>query len=690
MRYDMKIFKRPFEEMDELEQFRDKILELWDLQLRINVYVGETEQQLDPAVEEIFTYSDPPEWFNSGIVLSPLILAFDRKMKELEERVEEKQKELEMLLNTIPEPPKEKKEESEKVIDQIRKEIEILQREINEMPELEQYRENTFNEKRARFYNSEIEFATNKLMKSGSENAAIQEQIDQYVLEIKKVSDEQIELCKYIKQNYLSRRAIKAKLKKLDKICSKSAKLIEHYQEHYNKYSRMTQGLTDIKNSNDIQIKELEEEYKNHLELITSMQNTEKEIKECGAQQEKAIERMLEAADIAEKAFANSQFDFMEYKSCEEELKRIQAVIRNTEEKFDKNVNEIENKIHEHYDPILSEYENRIQKLITEANNMKNEQIVLDERIEMVSQRNGFLFQDIDMITNANSSEFVMRFREEIEAAYEQKKALSKENDGLRKNISEISSKQLSLGSNQKSNDIDLSNAKKRLEVDIGIVRSKLNDVISGNLFVSESNERLKSTLNSLTNRKKSELSHQLEEKQTLINNLKSEIEKIESETEVMNSSHTTQVQRIKAQIGGLKSNAFITQNEDAERINAIMSEAQSAKDAVEEYQQIFNENKNQFAKGTSILHKVVQSTTAIKTKIINLKKKEKIQTNLISDLISQQMSMQSENKRLHEALIKINKKINEEKKRMVLIGKLENYDAFSDDDQQEIMSDPL
>lgn len=690
MRYDMKIFKRPFEEMDELEQFRDKILELWDLQLRINVYVGETEQQLDPAVEEIFTDSDPPEWFNSGIVLSPLILAFDRKMKELEERVEEKQKELEMFLNTIPEPPKEKKEESEKVIDQIRKEIEILQREINEMPELEQYRENTFNEKRVHFYNSEIEFATNKLMKSSSENAAIQEQIDQYVLEIKKVSDEQIELCKYIKQNYLSRRAIKAKLKKLDKICSKSAKLIGHYQEHYNKYSRMTQGLTDIKNSNDIQIKELEEEYKNHLELITSMQNTEKEIKECGAQQEKAIERMLEAADIAEKAFANSQFDFMEYKSCEEELKRIQAVIRNTEEKFDKNVNEIENKIRAHYDPILSEYENRIQKLITEANNMKNEQIVLDERIEMVSKRNGFLFQDIDMITNANSSEFVMRFREEIEAAYEQKKALSKENDGLRKNISEISSKQLSLGSNQKSNDIDLSNAKKRLEVDIGIVRSKLNDVISGNLFVSESNERLKSTLKSLTNRKKSELSHQLEEKQTLINNMKSEIEKIESETEAMNSSHTTQVQRIKAQIGGLKSNAFITQNEDAERINAIMSEAQSAKDAVEEYQQIFNENKNQFAKGTSILHKVVQSTTAIKTKIINLKKKERIQTNLISDLISQQMSIQSENKRLHEALIKINKKINEEKKRMVLIGKLENYDAFSDDDQQEIMSDPL
>ena len=115
---------------DELEK---KKKEFWKLQLRLNRFVGETERELDPAIKKILKNIPIPDWFNSGIVFSPLILALDVQIQTLEDEIVSSQETLKQLYQSRKTVQNEVETKLEREIVDLYKQIDTIKNEIEEI-----------------------------------------------------------------------------------------------------------------------------------------------------------------------------------------------------------------------------------------------------------------------------------------------------------------------------------------------------------------------------------------------------------------------------------------------------------------------------------------------------------------------------------------------------------------------------
>ena len=339
---------------DEIEK---KKKELWKIQLQLNKFVGETETELDPSIKKVLKNVQTPDWFNSGIVFSPLILALDIQVKTLEDEIAVSQETLKELYQNKKSMMKQVETKLEKEIVDLYKQIDAINSEIEEIQNGKQVDTRDFLKKQYQaYYEAEINRYREEISIVKKEDQELANTIQAYLEEMEISTNQVVAACEEHKKNLLLLKRYKQQINEMvfaKKIAQKSSEKLasrtEILQNTVNK-------LKAMKQDNDRVLLELQKDQEDYEVICTQYQKVQKSIQASQMKQEEVLNEMIKAVELTESSSASVQMYQNEVQMLEAEIERLNLLINSVDTNlnnmisdFDKNAKKYFSKKFAHF-----------------------------------------------------------------------------------------------------------------------------------------------------------------------------------------------------------------------------------------------------------------------------------------------------------------------------------------------------
>lgn len=629
----------------------EQVRELWKLQMCLNTYVGETETELDPIILEFFPNLKPPDWFNSGIVFSPLVQAFDREIKDMQDEIYDLQQEGLELLKNRPEPQADPALDEQiialqKDVASSESEIEEAEKKMNQPP--------TIAEKRLAFFDDEIKRASQVYEELSAENRKIKEMIGEWLVEVERATNEYVAGCSDLKRNDTIAKQYRKKIKEMRMEFTKTSKSGEYFEDRTRQLEQVVDRLIEVQEKNNKEIVDLQEQCGKHQELVASFNNVQILIKESSAKQESALQEMINAVDLVEQASSDVHRYHVKYEIRQEELQRLQGVIDSLPPKFDKMVTEYEASAKRYFEPHIHDIKVRIEQLEYDHAQLMKQKESMDrqrEHMEQMSPDKTVGNEDLPFV-------IVSKFQDDVRAKFAEKVRLIKAINRSKRNIGVMETKILDVGPSKRRDAVFLRQRRQEIEMELVVLQGKLGQIVSRNAMIEEENARRKSEINRIKQKFELEATKRISE-------IEEKGKKLQRDIENINRENALQIQDMKGEMAKEVTRASESQNQTIQ-LNCQFTEARKEKRAVlrkaqkrcQALKRTIDGNDSELEKGRMLLQQTNEQVMLLKQKRDELKKKEERQKRMIHKLTSDQVGLVAENDRIQAEYDEVLRKI--------------------------------
>jgi chromosome segregation ATPase len=267
----------------------DKVRDFWRLQLQINKLVGETELELDESLADVFPDGRPADWFNSGIVFSPLVLGLERELAQLQNEVSDLQQQtLEALDATAaPDPPNAIHAER---IAHLKRQNEQLCQEVDPPDRTDARRESMIKREEA-FYDGEIAATKQQIDALTAELEGTKQVLTEWLAFLEEGNANFIRDVQTVKRNKQLAREWERKVREMAKARQDFRRSAEYFDGRRRALENTVERLSSIQQKNRQTIASLEERSGKHQELLAAHKNVQVMIQESGSKQERPCSR---------------------------------------------------------------------------------------------------------------------------------------------------------------------------------------------------------------------------------------------------------------------------------------------------------------------------------------------------------------------------------------------------------------
>lgn len=682
-----------------------KIKDLWILQLRLNKYVGETEVEIDPKLDEIMQIVQPPEWFNSGVVFTPLSLAMANQMHALEEINIQQREELSEQYQIYQTQMKENESKQEKEIVEIYKEIDSLNEELKNLKTVDS--ELAFQAQNTTYLDSQINRQRNEIARLQKGNQDTADTITEYIDEMEILTNEYVANCDALKKNRIQNTKYKQQITESINLTKQIQKSNEQLIDSEGKLRSSVDSLLSIKKDNDKTINQLEDE-KKEFELISEQfQNIQQSIQTSQSKQGEILEEMIKSIELAENISSDIQMYQAEIEMQETEAVRLQTLIREVTKNFDAMVEEYDNKFKKFYRSFQSQIDYGIDAFTAEKCKLTQKHAEVEQKLNEFKKnispndnnepnnqaKKEELYKPSVMDTLnesdfsiANSANYLLKMKEEIERIISEKEKMMKMMSSLEMKTLENNDKLIAPCYDQRKKISKLRSKGQKLVIDLSLLRGNLKSLLQKNGTISDDNERLKCYINKIRKTSVFALSQTLQTKDD-------EIRKIQATIQEEKAEHDQVMNDIQNELAKYQLVVEKFTNDKKEKEYAKMVKAKEQNDQNQVYKKQINSlkgviqnNFNELSRGQIILKNTIDQIENLKSGIAKLLKKEKHQESLMNNSQSEQIALHIDIERYQRLINNLDKELDDEKKKYVTKSNDIEYEIS----EQEQLPDPL
>lgn len=671
---------------DELEK---KKKEFWKLQLRLNRFVGETERELDPAIKKILKNIPIPDWFNSGIVFSPLILALDVQIQTLEDEIVSSQETLKQLYQSRKTVQNEVETKLEREIVDLYKQIDTIKNEIEEIRNAKQGNQQSILQNQYQiYYETEINRCKEDLSAIQKEDQELANTIQAYLEEMEISTNQIVAACEEHKKNLILLKKYRQQIKEIifaKKIAQKSSEKLSLRRENL---QNAVDKLMLMKKDNDKVLFDLQKDQEDYEIVSSQYQKVLKSIQTSQIKQEEVLNEMIKAVELTENSSANVQMYQNEILMLKDEIERRNMLINAVDVNLNNMISDFDRNAKKYYSFINDQINTRMDFLKSENVKLLHEKDVVEQQIEISHQKCSVISTNVvapDFL-NTNSADYILKLKDNVIQIVSQKEKLSKDIADLRFRVSKNNEKLLTFGHHRRKTLSRLQRKRQQNEVDISVLRGNLKSLLQRNGAISEDNEKIRCYINQVRKSSTFSLSNALKEKDD-------EIKKIQSLIDDENKDHQSKIQAIEQDISKFKVIAEHYSNEKEQKEKESLSKSkemnvtfQNSKQKVKYLKSVIQKNYDEILKGQGLLNDAQAQIEYFANEINNLIKKEKRQISLMNNAKLDQVAITTDIQRYMEIERKLDIEIENQKKKMY------SFDSVNDKqhDDNELISDPL
>jgi hypothetical protein len=623
----------------------EKIREFWRLQLQINKIVGETEPELDQSLADVFPDGRPTDWFNSGIVFSPLVLSLERELEQLQNEVADLQQQTLKALDETQEPEPPDPNGAERIV-QLKRHNEQLCQELDPPGRADAQWQSMIKREEA-FYEREI--------------ADTKQQIEALAAEVEKTKGVMNEWLEFLEERHASFirgvqtvKGNKQLARKLEQRNREGAKLredqrgsAEYFEGRCKALGNIVEQLSFIQQKNHETIASLQERSEKHQELLAAYKNVQAMIQESRPKQDEALQQMIDAIELSEKASAQVHKHHLNREMYQNELTRIQAVIDRAKQRFDDLFANYELEAKRFFEPLLKTIAHRIHGL-------KQEQLQFVRHKQNLAKA----IEDQSVDRKALTPEVFLQATEEIGRVFAQKVALIKSNAVISASLSKIAAQFNQLGPSRRGDMVLLRRRRQDLEIQIALLNHTLGDAISRNSMIAEDNERLKNLIAAIKKSSAPELQMAMKDRSLAIERLQTEISTTQQE-------HAIKIQEMEASIMKFKLLATEYRSASEQTREAIragkqekVSELEDAQTRARNLEDDIRANREKLAKGKGILQVSNRQVEVLQNKLAESQRTSARQSKLILQLARSRGLLADEVQRLQRTSSELSEQI--------------------------------
>ncbi|OHS98553.1 hypothetical protein TRFO_08830 [Tritrichomonas foetus] len=656
-------------EMSKKAEYDQRIRELWILQLRLNKYVGETETRLDPAIQEVLTNQKIPDWFNSGIVFSPLVLAMDDEVMNIENEIVDSQDALKDLYTKYQEQLNETKKLKGNEIIELNDEIDKLNTEIYEIQSRKLFENNEKNiiNQHEMYYDTEINRLKEEASDLQQENQECADTIQAYMDEIEIYTNQIIEQCEDHKKNQILTKKMKLQINEMLLVKQAAQKSSNILAKRTANLQSAVDKLIGMKQDNDNQLRDLIKDDENNRIIETQYQKIQEAIKASQEKQEEILDEMLKSIELSEESAAEVQLYQYEVNTFEKEKDRIEKLISSVDNNLNEMVSDFDKNCRKFYDIIFGQIDYRMDSLKNESITLQREKDVVEHQIEIANQKCAKLKPNVISMefTSANSAEYVLLLKEKVEALFAEREILLKRNADTKNRINQNREKLLNSGYKKRRTISKLRQKRQKNEVDICQLRGNLKSLLQKNGVMAEDNEKIRCYIEKIRKSSGYSLSHLLQEKEETINQIQekinNELKENESEVQII-EQEISKYQLMAEQYSNDKhqnEKDFIQNNhENNAKLKNSKQQVKTLKDTIKR-------NYDELLKGQALLNEAQLQVNFLREKAQPLIKKERYIKSQMERSKLEQVALLSEIDRYREIENKLDMEIELQKQKM-------------------------
>jgi hypothetical protein len=628
---------------------KERLQRLWRLQLQLQSFIKQEQNQLDPSLGDVLRGTSPPNWFGDDIVFSPLIISMLQRIKKLEAKVAQLQTECSTFwskkLDDSDRPKQRQIIDLHEEIDHAKAELEDVLR--TSLPAM------TLDERQSFLFDTEFKEALELREDLIGENKQLEELIKEWLNEIEKGTSEYVAACSYLKRNTELIQNLRKKVREM-KIAKKSfGRVKDYYDGRHSALSRIVEKMCEMKDSNDRTIQQLEEKYNRHQEMMESLKNISILIQKSGESQANIVSELIQAVVLSEKNSAQVQkHHFMRENYCEE-LKRLEKFEESAKSKFDEKVKEYKRAARHHYGQILAELARRTEQVTQENGNCRRQKDLLDSELT------------VPLIVGVPiSSMMILDYKAQLSEIVEQKVTLVKEISRIRRVIPDIENQCKRIYLSTRDELIFLRERRQELEMSLAITRAVFSEIAGKNAVLQEDNKRIRGEIDSILTASQCHLRNGQNESKSQIRNLQLRFELESRENDIQIESLQKEVANLHILAEEKRLFAHRTRDHFRQEKRNEKKEIKKIGFELSLIMAAADENKEELVKGHLILHRSNDQVRLLKGKIREMMKKMKRQGRLIEKMTKEQVGIAVE--------IRMEKKKGEDLGRMLeRVGKM-------------------
>ena len=668
-----------------------KIRELWKIQLELNKYVGETETELDPAIEAMVQNISIPQWFNSGFVFSHLVLAMDSEIQEIGNDIYTSQETLKELFKSILEKRKAIQMKKEGTLTVLKNEVDALDKEVQSMKDQEVKQEESNSSVQTQFdefFNAHFKKLSEELITAQTENQEYINTINAYMEEIEISTNQIIAQCDDFKNNQIITKKYKQQIVEMTTLKERAEQSMNVLSKRTESLKAAVAKLQKMRDENDKTYNELVKDEENNKLITEQFQNVQESIKVCQKKQEEALNEMINSIELAEDASAEVKMHQYEYDYLNEEKDRIRDLIYTVGKNLNDAVSDFEVSAHDYYNQTQKTVNSRLEFIKAEQIKLMHEKDSLEHQVELAKDKLKKISPNViaENFTNANSTEYLLKLKEDVERIFEQKEALLKKISELKCTISKNKEKLLSGGYKNRKEISALRSRRQVCEVDLSILRGNLKSILQKNGVIAEDNQKIKSYIENIRRKSTLSLSHILQDKEEAIEKLQQTIEKEKQENDAEVQAIEHEISKFNLIAEQFSNEKDLNKKQFRAKNNAIKEENRSAKQQIRTLKQAISENQEQLIKGQNLLNEAQAQVNFLIQNTQQLSRKDKYQRAMMEQAKLEQIALVTEIDKYKETERKLDKKIEEQRRNLFQSSK-ENPDYLQ---TSEIHSDPL
>lgn len=606
---------------------------------------------------------DPPNLISNSLIYSPYVTVFDYHLKNVAWQIEKKKSKIKNLLRERKQLRKQLKmnkeetpEELQEVNDKLTEECNrLLQNSAQDQAMMNEVTLTTYDKQLAE-YNANFYQLKNKFEELNTLCQQIQEELS-LTKETNKMFQIRLDKSTQMITNY----------QKLERQLNSTASELNRNKEQLAKRGReMSELLTQLqltKTGNEKEIRQLEEQYSDHQQLIVSYKMLEDRIKEQGKQQEIALNRMVEAVELTESAAAESQKNKLTRDNYSEELDRLKNLITQTTQQFDESFSQYEQSVKDHFESSLKRIQSRSFELESENLKKSHQKESIQKQIDSATQENSLL--KTTKIDNGFSDfvEKMSALKAEIEAAFGRREQLKALKDKTKDNINEMKSRMIIIGTNARTDKNELTKRAEYLKTELENYKSICKDIMEENATLNAKNQDLRSEIVQVQQAATNEARNRLVEKDNEIAEIKIQIDATsqanskaigEMQEAVLGfKQHAdkwkSKTQSIGIEANDMRQNAENQQKELIDQINGLEKDLSQRKQLCEQAQ--------------AMIQQMDQQIKSLKQQISASEKKQRQLNGAIQQTIAQQNQYAAEINRNKAVLDKLQVQVKREQR---------------------------
>ncbi|KAK8846353.1 hypothetical protein M9Y10_020363 [Tritrichomonas musculus] len=676
--------------MSREDEIQKKTKEFWNLQLKLNKFVGETETNLDPKLKSILKGIEIPDWFNSGIAFSPLVLAMDDYIQVLEDELVSSQEELKELYQNKKAKIKENETKYEKEIVDLHKQIDNVNNEIEQIKKDKNIKSNDqefIQDQYQKYYETEIERCKEDIVHLQKEDQELADTIQAYLEEIEISTNQIVMACDEHKKNIQRSKVIKQQISDYalaKQIAQRSSeKILQRTEILQNAVNK----LLSMKKDNDDTLLDLQKDQEDYAVIKDQYQKILLSIQTTQAKQEEVLSEMIKAVELTENSSADVQMYQFEIQMLETESERLNILIKDVEKNLNNMVSDFDKKALTYYNFVTDQINDRMNLLKSEQVKLLHEKDVIEQQIEISRQKGSVITTTVTApdFLSSNSADHVLKLKDEFTRIIHQKEKVLKETDNIQTKIVKNKEKLLTSGHHKRKTVSKLQTRRQKIEVEISLMRSNLKAILQKNGMISEENEKVKCYINQIRKSSTFSMTQILQQKEE-------SIQKIQALIETENKEHESNIQTVEQDISKFKLIAEHYSSEKQQNEKDHLSKSkhkneifQNSKQKVKYLQNIYQKNMDEMLKGQQLLKEAQDQIDFFANETNKLLKKERSQSSLMNNAKLDQVAIATDIERYREIEKKLDAEIENMKKKS--FTKIDSKFDLVDD---EVVSDPL